>query len=92
MNYFKFTIEPGLKYSPGWHGTLDHCPSDVTVLLYNNKEGYGIAQTPDTITQKELTPLTVKQKNEEMTKVVAEPGVYFGDTLNDVFAEEVPGG
>ena len=57
MYYFKFKIPTNadgsrVTYSPGYHGTMPHCPKNVIVHLYNDKEGYGIAATPDKITQK----------------------------------------
>jgi glutaredoxin 2 len=59
MNYFRFeigTMPDGsrITYSPGWHGTMPHCPKDVTVLLYDDDEGYGIAQTNSPIVQPEI--------------------------------------
>jgi len=63
MAYFRFEIPKELcngGYSPGWHGTMPHCPSDVEVLLYNDKEGYGIAKTPDKSLPKEVKEVTEK--------------------------------
>jgi len=93
MYYFRFEIPvmadgSRVTYSPGWHGTLVRCPSDVTVLLYNDKEGYGIAQTEDTFVPKEVSEL----KDAEAIKIVAESvdedGVYFGDKLVDRWKPE----
>jgi len=83
MNYFKFEIPTNadgsrVTYSKGWFGTMPKCPANVTVLLYNDKEGYGIAQTPDPIKQPEITELTSIQKDTELKAVIDEDGVYKG--------------
>ena len=63
MNWFRFQIPQNkdgsrVSYSPNWFGTMPKCPKDVTVLLYNDKEGYGVAQTEDGFVPKEVTKLT----------------------------------
>jgi len=93
MYYFRFEIPQNtdgtrVSYSPGWHGTIPKCPKDVTVLLYNDKEGYGIAQTEDTFVPPEVTKIT----EEEAKKILAEAndaeGVYFGEKLADRWLPE----
>jgi len=69
--YFKFTIpkqdgDKTVSYSPGWHGTMPHCPKDVTVLIYNDKEGFGIAQTPDIFIPPEVVVITSKEAEDEL--------------------------
>lgn len=95
MYHFKFDIptnEDGSRvtYSPGWHGTMPKCPKKVTVLLYNDKEGYGIATTEDN-----FIPPEVEVLNETAAKAILknydedEEGVYFGDKLVHRWDEEV---
>jgi hypothetical protein len=47
MTYFKFDIPKGLGYPKGWFGEMTYPPKNVDVLLYNEKEHYGIACTDD---------------------------------------------
>ena len=86
MYYFKFEIPRNAdgtiaKYSPGWFGTIDKCPNNVTVLLYNDAEGYGIAQADDDFVPPEVTVL----KDEEALSIVNDvpdvEGVFKGDSL-----------
>jgi len=90
-SYFKFeipTMEDGsrITYSPGWHGTMPKCPTDVTVLLYNDEEGYGIAKTEDTFIPKEVTVL-VQEEAEKLisssisTLVDGVSSIYFSKSL-----------
>jgi hypothetical protein len=87
MQYFRFEIPTNadgtrVSYSPGWHGVLDKCPSKVTVSLYNDKEGYGIAMTNDTKPlHKDLTAITKEQQEKILAEAVEEDGVYFGKSL-----------
>jgi hypothetical protein len=97
MRYFKFDIPKGLGYSPGWHGTLDKCPSDVEVLLYNEREGFGIACTPDKTLPKGITAITEEEALSTMTTIAfskAQTDLYYGDKLYDKWIpepiEEVP--
>ena len=78
-----------VSYSPGWHGTLPLCPKDVTVLLYNDKEGYGIAQTPDIKLPKGLTALSEAEAKVILTEAKDEDGVYFGQKLANRWNPEV---
>ena len=86
MTYFKFKIPTNadgtrVTYSLGWHGVMPKCPKNVIVHLYNDKEGYGIAETPDKVTQKELTVLTEVDAKCQLSVVKDEEGVYIGDKL-----------
>ena len=62
MYYFKFEIpkqDPGVDdrvvaYSEGWFGTMNRCPRNVTVLLYNEVERFGIAMADDTFVPPEV--------------------------------------
>ncbi len=86
MYYFKFTIGKNVDgtrvtYSPGWHGEMPHCPKDVTVLLYNDAEGWGLAQTEDKITQKEIQEISKDEADKVLVNVKDEDEVYFGEKL-----------
>ena len=88
MNYFRFEIPTNadgtrVSYSKGWHGTMPHCPSGVTVLLYNDKEGYGIARTEDAITQPELKALAKTTADKVLATQKKEDGVYFGEAIDN---------
>jgi hypothetical protein len=72
MYYFRFTIpkqdkDKTVAYSPGWHGTMSKCPKNVTVLLYNDKEGYGIAQADDTFVPPEVTVIDALTASKELS-------------------------
>ena len=95
--YFKFSIPTNadgsrVTYSPGWHGTMPKCPKDVTVLLYNDKEGYGIAQTEDTFIPKEVTVRTSKVALADLAAVKVTDGVFIGDKLVTRWDAEVDDG
>ena len=86
MFYFKFDIpknEDGtpISYSPGWHGTMPRCPQNVKVLLYNDKEGYGIACTEDKFEPKEVLKMAEKEAVKAVDGVAVRDGVYKGDSI-----------
>ena len=63
MYYFRFEIprhQDGAiaVYPDGWFGTMDKCPQNVTVLLLNDKEAWGIAQADDTFVPPEVTVIS----------------------------------
>ena len=95
MYYFKFEIPRNadgtrVMYSPGWHGIMPKCPKNVTVLLYNDKEGYGIAQTDDKLIQKEVIPIDESEALGTLTEVALakdDAEVYFGDKLDSRWDE-----
>ena len=79
--YFKFEIPAGLSYSPGWHGTMTKCPSDVVVDCYNDKEGYGIAHTNDLTLPKEVKGIEQKEVEATIAALKEEDGIYFGEKV-----------
>ena len=88
MYYFKFDIPANsdgsrITYSPNWHGTMPKCPDKVTVLLYNDKDGYGIAQTEDTFIPKEVTAIEEAEALATLTEFMdtKEEDIYMGDNL-----------
>ena len=68
-------------YPPNWFGVMRKCPQNVTVKIFNDKEGYGIAETPDKVTQKELTVLDEVDALTQLSAVKDEEDVYIGDKL-----------
>ncbi|MFA4973648.1 MAG: hypothetical protein WC683_13640 [bacterium] len=82
MNYFRFEIPKGLRYSPGWFGTMPKCPRNVVVDLYNEGAGYGLAHTSDVL-PKEVTALTEKNALALLATVQDGEGVWFGQKLAD---------
>lgn len=88
MYYFRFEIPAGVKYSPNWHGTMPRCPKDVEVLLYNDKEGYGIAKTEDIFKPPEVEVLAEAEALKVVREAQDEEGVYFGQKLADRWLPE----
>ncbi len=88
--WFRFKIPNGadgkpVVYSPGWHGTMPHCPKGVVVDLYNEVEGFGIAHTEDTFVPKEVTPMTEVDAKAILAKTVDGPGIYSGANVYNVW-------
>ena len=81
MKYFRFDIPKGLAYSSGWHGTMPHCPKDVVVDCYNDKEGYGIAHTSDLTLPKEVVGIDQKEAEDTIAALKEGEGVYFGEKV-----------
>lgn len=89
MYYFKFQIPTNtngtrVTYSPNWHGVMPLCPKKVTVLLYNDKEGYGVAQTEDKFIPKEILVIEEADALGILTDAALKDttDVYFGDKLD----------
>ena len=66
MNCFRFEIGQNadgsrVTYSSAWYGTMENCPKNVTVLLYDDDKGFGIAQTESPIVQPEIKEITKKE-------------------------------
>lgn len=85
MYYFKFQIPTNadgtrITYSPGWHGSMPRCPKDTTVLMYNDKEGYGIAQSQDSFLPPEVTVMPEEDALKDVKKFKDKPekGIYTG--------------
>lgn len=79
---FKFEIPKNadgsaISYSPGWFGTMTKCPKNVTVLMYNDVDGFGIAETTDTFTPPEVIVLSDADAQKELDKP-KKKGVYTG--------------
>ena len=92
--YFRFTIPKNpdgtpIAYSPGWFGRSDKCPQNVTVLLYNDKEGYGIAYTSDKFICKEATAITSSVADSTVLSAKDGVGVYKGQKLAERWLPEI---
>lgn len=88
MYYFKFEIplnEDGtrISYCKGWHGTCK-CPKNVTVLLYNDEEGYGIAKAEDEYIPKEVIEIKESEAFEIIDKVQPSLQIYKSDQFTKV--------
>ena len=88
MYYFVFQIPVNkdgsrISYSPEWHGTIERCPEGVKVLLYNDKEGYGITQTEDNavLVHPDLKVITEEEAKKILAEIKDEEGVFFGEKL-----------
>ena len=92
MKYFRFEI-PTHKdgtvavYSEGWHGTMDRCPRDVTVLLYDHDKMFGIAQTEDTFIPPEVKEITKGEMNKAVAGAKSGKKVFKGDKIAKRFKD-----
>jgi len=87
-NYFKFIIPNNadgtrVSYSPTYHGTMPKCPKNVIVHLYNDREGYGIAQADDKFIPKEVIVLDEAEALGTLTELMdtKEEDIYMADKL-----------
>ena len=92
--YFRFTIPKNpdgtpIAYSPGWFGNSDKCPQNVTVVAYNDVEGYGIAYTTDKFVPKEVTGISQSTADSTTASLRDIKGVYTGQKLADRWLPEI---
>lgn len=94
MTYFRFEIPEGLGYSPGWHGTIPKCSKNVKVLLYNDRDGYGIAQTDDKFIPKEVTVISEPEALGTLTEFMdtKDEEIYMCDAILTRWDVEVDDG
>ena len=88
MYYFRFQIPTNadgtrVSYSPGWCGTTAVAPKDPTILLYNDKDGYGIAKTEDTSVPKDVEMLDKEQVNKLLSQAINQ--LTAGDDWKPIF-------
>ncbi len=81
MYYFKFEIPAGIRYSQGWHGTMPKACKNVTVLIYNDREGWGLARTDDTFVPPEVVVTSPADADKLLSEIKDEPKVYSGTKL-----------
>ena len=95
MYHFRFEIPRNADgsiatYPEGWHGTMPNCPHSVTVLLYNDREGYGIAQTEDTFKPKQVKEIEEAEALGTLTEFMdsKDKMIFMGATMNDRYIPE----
>ena len=88
--YFRFEIPQidgkAIAYSPGWYGYTAVQMAVPEVLLYNDVEGYGIAQVDDVVIPNQpLNEITEEEAGIILSEVAEkeEEGVYIGQSLED---------
>ncbi len=94
MYYFRFEIPLELRgditkgklpgYSPDWHGTMPKCPKNVEVLLYNDRDGYGIAKTDDKFIPPEVEALKEDNAVKLLLRMEQDPdadNIFMGEKL-----------
>lgn len=84
MKYFKFTIPEGLAYSPNWCGTMSNVPKNLNVMLYNEKDHYGVASTTDDDLPAEVEEIAEEQAFKIMSNMEArkdQSKLFYGKTL-----------
>jgi hypothetical protein len=89
VTYFQFTIPEGVTYSPGWFGMMDKSPQNVTVVYYNEKDGYGIASTTDSFIPREITVIDRRVSDLVVASAMDETGIYFGEKLENRWLPEI---
>ena len=92
--YFKFNIPTmpdgsRVSYSPGWFGVMDKVPKNVTVLYYNDKDGYGYAYTTDTYMAKEAIVTTKSIVENTVNTAKDEAGIYYGEKIYNRWLPEI---
>ena len=94
MSYhFRFQIPQNadgsrVSYSPDWHGTMPKCQQATTVLLYNDKEGWGIARTDDSFIPPEVKVITEAEATKVLSEAKDVEDVWFGVKLADRWLPE----
>jgi hypothetical protein len=94
-SYFRFEIPKNpdgsaIEYSAGWFGRMQGVPQNTTVVVYNDKEGYGIAYTTDTKTlPKEVTAISQTTADSTTASLRDVKDVYFGTKLVERWLPEV---
>ena len=92
--YFRFDIPTmvdgsRVHYSPGWFGVMDKCPQDVTVLYFNDNDGYGYAVTSDAFIPPEIMEVEASVVDNVLDTAEEEEGIYCGTKLDDRWLPEV---
>jgi len=93
MYYFRFEIPTNpdgsvVNYSLGWHGTMPKCPRGAEVLLYQNKEKFGIAKTEDEFVPPEVKVIPEDIALEIICKAIKDKkldmsaDIFVGDTFD----------
>lgn len=69
-------------YSPNWFGVMARCPKNVTVEIFNDKEGWLLAKVDDTYIPPEVMVITEEEALalKSKTKTSTSDGVYASKT------------
>jgi len=92
VRYFRFEIPRHTNldiavYPENWHGTMDRCPRDVKVLLYDDNAGFGIAQTPDVFMPPEVKEITEAEAKKVVAGAKDVLGVFKGTQIAKRFRD-----
>ena len=66
-------------YSPRWAGVMSHCPKNVTVKIFNDKEGWLLAQVDDSFVPKEVTVISEANALDLMSRTQQDIDVFVGE-------------
>ncbi len=67
-------------YPPNWSGVMSHCPKNVTVKIFNDKEGWLLAQVDDTFIPPEVKVISEPEALDLMSKTEQASNVFVGET------------
>jgi len=65
-------------YPPNWFGVMAKCPQNVTVKIFNDKEGWLLAQVDDTFIPPEVTVITEAEALDLMSRTQQAVNVFVG--------------
>ncbi|MDP2728994.1 MAG: hypothetical protein Q8O55_00700 [Dehalococcoidales bacterium] len=66
------------KYSPGWFGVMVLSPKNVTVLIFNDKEGWLLARCDDLFIPPEVKVITQTEADKLMSVTQQASNVFVG--------------
>jgi len=66
------------QYPPEWFGVMARCPKNVIVFIFNDKEGWLLAQCDDTYVPKEVKVITKAEADKLMSQTQQAPDVFVG--------------
>ena len=66
-------------YTPNWFGVMRKCPKNVKVKIFNDKDGWLLAQVDDTFIPKEVKVITEAEALNLMSKTQQAENVFVGE-------------
>jgi hypothetical protein len=66
------------KYPPNWFGVMDLCPKNVTVKIFNDKEGWLLAECDDDFIPPEVKVITEAEALKLMSQTQQAEDVFVG--------------
>lgn len=85
MSYF-YTIEIPrhdngdiATYPPNWFGVMGKCPQNVSVKIFNDKEGWLLAQCDDTFVPPEVKVISEAEALDLMSRTLQSATVFVGE-------------